>query len=327
MDLNTLWFILIAVLFAGYFLLEGFDFGVGMILPFLKRKERDAALKAIGPVWDGNEVWLITAGGALFAAFPEWYATLFSGFYLPLFLILIGLILRGVAIEWRGKVDTQTWRDRCDIGIGIGSWVPALLWGVAFANILRGVPVDANKQIDSGFSALLGLLNPYGLLGGLAFIVLFFAHGAIFLGLKAEEPLRSRAHGLGKVALAASIVVVGGFGLWTQLSYGKPATWAALVIAALGLILGLVAVLANRDGWAFTATSFTVLGVSALAFGALFPALMPSTLNPEWGLDIYNAASSHYTLIVMTWAAAFLTPVVVAYQGWTYWVFRKRVKV
>lgn len=204
MDLQILWFIIIGVLFAGYFLLEGFDFGVGMLLPFLGGKDakeraerRTAAVKSIGPVWDGNEVWLITAGAAMFAAFPEWYATLFSGFYLPLLLILLSLIMRGVGLEWRTKVETQRWRNLCDVGTAIGSWVPALLWGVAFANILRGVPIDADRQIDSGVEGLLGLLNPYGLLGGLAFVLLFMLHGAMFLGFKTTDPVRARVHQIG----------------------------------------------------------------------------------------------------------------------------------
>lgn len=327
MDLNTVWFILIAVLFAGYFVLEGFDFGVGMLLPFLGRKERDAALKAIGPVWDGNEVWLITAGGALFAAFPEWYATMFSGFYLPLFIILISLILRGVGLEWRGKIHSQAWRDRCDIGIGIGSWVPSLLWGVAFANIVRGVPIDSARQIDTGLGTLAGLLNPFGLLGGTAFILLFFLHGALFLGLKAEEPLRSRAHGMATKALIPAILVGGGFGLWMQLMSGKPGTWAALAVAAVALVAAGANVWKGRDGLAFASTALAVLAVVALFFGSLFPNLMPSTLDAAGTLDIHNAASTHYTLVVMTWAAGLITPLVILYQGWTYWVFRKRVTV
>lgn len=327
MDLNTVWFILIAVLFAGYFLLEGFDFGVGMLLPFLSRRERTAAIKAIGPVWDGNEVWLITAGGALFAAFPEWYATMFSGFYLPLFLILISLILRGVGLEWRGKIDSPTWRDRCDIGIGIGSWVPALLWGVAFANLVRGVPIDGARQIDSGLANLGGLLNPFGLLGGAAFLGLFLLHGAVFLSLKTAEPLRSRTHTLARSMFLPTLLIAGGFVLWLQINHGKPATWIAFGLTIVALLLSGVALLRGRDGVAFAATAMSVLAVVGLVFGSLFPNLMPSTLDPAGGLDIYNASSSHYTLVIMTWAAALLTPLVIAYQGWTYWVFRKRVMV
>lgn len=327
MDLQTIWFILVAVLFAGYFVLEGFDFGVGMILPWLKKEERTAAIRTIGPVWDGNEVWLITAGGALFAAFPEWYATLFSGFYLPLFLILLGLILRGVGIEWRAKVNTQTWRDRCDIGIIIGSWLAAILWGVAFGNIVRGVAIDSNRQIESGFDGFIALLNPFGLLGGLTFLGAFLIHGLLFLGLKAEEPLRSRAHNIAKKFIIPAIAVAAIFLVWTQLSYGRAATWIPLLLLVVCALVAAVMLQRGRDGWAFGAWAFVILFCAAQLFGSLFPNLMPTTLADGIGLDIYNSSSSPYTLKIMTWAAVILTPVVLLYQGWTYWVFRKRVSV
>ncbi|APQ54787.1 Cytochrome d ubiquinol oxidase subunit 2 [Corynebacterium pseudotuberculosis] len=323
MDLHIIWFILVGILFTGYFILEGFDFGVGMLLPFLKHRERDAAVKAIGPVWDGNEVWLITAGGALFAAFPEWYATMFSGFYLPLFLILISLILRGVALEWRSKVDTAAWRRWCDRGIGIGSWVPALLWGVAFANIVRGVAVDANRQIDSGLHGLLSLLNPFALLGGVAFVAVFLLHGATFLALKTNiQPV----HRVARVMIGPTIVVGAAFALWTQTSWPNW-TWAVVAVIVLACAATVASLSFRRDGWAFSATAVLICAVSVLLFGALFPSLLPTTLADGVGLDIYNAASSAYTLKVMTWAAVLITPLVLLYQGWTYWVFRARVIV
>ncbi|ATV80139.1 Cytochrome d ubiquinol oxidase subunit 2 [Corynebacterium pseudotuberculosis] len=323
MDLHIIWFILVGILFTGYFILEGFDFGVGMLLPFLKHRERDAAVKAIGPVWDGNEVWLITAGGALFAAFPEWYATMFSGFYLPLFLILISLILRGVALEWRSKVDTAAWRRWCDRGIGIGSWVPALLWGVAFANIVRGVAVDANRQIDSGLHGLLSLLNPFALLGGVAFVAVFLLHGATFLALKTNiQPV----HRVARVMIGPTIVVGAAFALWTQLLW-QTWTWAVVAVIVLACAATVASLSFRRDGWAFSATAVLICAVSVLLFGALFPSLLPTTLADGVGLDIYNAASSAYTLKVMTWAAVLITPLVLLYQGWTYWVFRARVIV
>lgn len=324
MDLHIIWFVLVGFLFTGYFILEGFDFGVGMLLPFLKHRERDAAIKAIGPVWDGNEVWLITAGGALFAAFPEWYATMFSGFYLPLFLILISLILRGVALEWRSKVDTAAWRRWCDRGIGIGSWVPALLWGVAFANIVRGVAVDANRQIDSGLHGLLALLNPFALLGGVAFVAVFLLHGATFLALKTDiQPV----HRVARVMIGPTIAIGAVFALWTQLSFGKAWTWAVVAVIVAACAATVASLSFRRDGWAFSATAVLICAVSVLLFGSLFPALLPTTLADGVGLDIYNAASSAYTLKVMTWAAVLITPLVLLYQGWTYWVFRARVIV
>ena len=333
MHLNTLWFIAVAVLFAGYFMLEGFDFGVGMLLPFLggvtkeeKAARRSAAIRAIGPLRDGNGVWLNTAGCALFAAFPEWYATMFSGFYLPLLLILVSLILRGVGLEWRGKVDTQIWRDRCDIGIAIGCWVPALLWGIAFAIIARGVPIDGNRQIDSGIGVPFSLLNPVGLLGGLAFVAVFMLHGAMFLGLKTTAPLRSHVHSFAlKFVAITAIILAAGFGLWVQINIGKPWTWVLVALIAAGLIGGVLAMFAGRDGGAFAATCFAVLGVVALLFGSLFPQLMPTSLTDGTSLTIHNASSTPYTLKVMTWAAAFFLPLVIAYQAWTYWGFRKRV--
>lgn len=335
MELEVLWFILIAFFFTGYFVLEGFDFGVGMLLPFLggKTKEeraerRTAAIKTIGPVWDGNEVWLITAGAAVFASFPEWYATMFSGFYLPLLLILLSLIVRGVGLEWRSKVQSQKWRDYADIATSVGSWVPALLWGVAFANILQGVPIDANRQIESGITGLLGLLNPYGILGGLVFVTLFMLHGAMFLGFKSEEPLRSRAHTVGVRYLAApTIILMAVFGMWTQLAHGKPETWWALAVVLVSIIIGFLALARGRDGWAFATTTVTVIALVVMIFMSLFPYVMPTSLADGVSLDIWNASSSEYTLQVMGWAALIFMPGVLIFQGWTYWVFRKRVKV
>src|SRR4051794_32686972 len=195
MELTTVWFALIAVLWIGYFTLEGFDFGVGMLLPVLSENEteRRVLINTIGPVWDGNEVWVLVAGGATFAAFPEWYATLFSGFYLPLLLILVALIVRGLAFEYRAKRDDATWRARWDLAIVIGSFVPALLWGVAFANILRGVPIARNKEYVGGF---FNLLNPYALLGGTTTLLLFLTHGALFVALKTDGDIRHRARAL-----------------------------------------------------------------------------------------------------------------------------------
>ncbi|TQF74257.1 cytochrome d ubiquinol oxidase subunit II [Rhodococcus spelaei] len=324
MGLQEFWFIAIAVLFIGYFVLEGFDFGVGMLFPVLGRTDtrRRVLLNTIGPVWDGNEVWLITAGGALFAAFPEWYATLFSGFYLPLLLILVALILRICAIEWRGKIDDPTWRARADLGIMIGSWVPAVLWGVAFANIVRGVGIDENKKVTSSFFEL---LNPYALLGGATTAIVFALHGAVFLALKTSGEVREDAVKVAARLSIPAVVVAGAFALWTQLAHGKGWTWILVAVAAAALV-GVVALTAKaREGWAFALTTVAVIAAVALLFGSLYPYLMPSTTDDAYSLTIYNASSSPYTLKVMTWAAAFMTPVVIIYQGWTYWVFRQRI--
>lgn len=311
-DLPLLWFIIIAFLFAGYFLLEGFDFGVGILLPVLGRDEarRAALLRTIGPVWDGNEVWLITAGGALFAAFPEWYASMFSGFYLPLFLILLALIVRIVGLEWRAKVDGDRWRAWCDAGIIIGSWAPPVLWGVAVANLVAGVPADAHLVYP--------LLRPVGLLGGAGLTAVFVLHGLTFLRLKTAGALRAEAGRLLAPVVAAAILLGGALALVVQLGHGKDWTWAAAGVAAAGLLAGAAAAARDRDGIAFTATAAAVIAVTVLAFGAMFPVVWP-------GLDVHAAASSAYTLKVMTWAAAVMTPLVMIYQGWTYWVFRRRI--
>ncbi|MEU5760763.1 cytochrome d ubiquinol oxidase subunit II [Nocardia sp. NPDC047648] len=327
MSLQEFWFVLIGLLFTGYFVLEGFDFGVGMLMPILGKgsdRRRRAVLNTIGPVWDANEVWLITAGAAMFAAFPEWYASLFSGFYLALLLVLVALILRICAIEYRGKIDDPRWRARCDIGIGIGSWVPALAWGWVFANVVHGVPLNEKKQFAGSVADLFG---PYALLGGLATGLLFALHGAMFLVLKTAGEVRDDARRTARLLLAPTVVVVGGFGLWTQLSYGAGWTWIPLALAVLGLVVAAAADFAQRDGWAFTGTTVTVAAATALLFGSLFPNVLPSTLDAAFDLTIHNASSTPYTLKVMSWAAALATPVVLVYQGWTYWVFRKRITV
>jgi cytochrome bd ubiquinol oxidase subunit II len=324
MELSEFWFILIAVLWTGYFFLEGFDFGVGMLLHPLSRDDEDrrVMINTIGPVWDGNEVWLLTAGGATFAAFPEWYATLFSGFYLPLFIILIALIVRGVAFEYRGKVDNDLWRKRWDLAIALGSWVPAVLWGVAFANIVAGVPIDANGTYTGGFGSL---LNPFALLGGVTTASLFALHGALFLALKTTGSVRERAH---RVALPIGVVAIvagGGFLIWNQLANGAAWTWIPVLAAAGCLVMALVANRSGNEGWAFAATGVTIAASVIALFGSLFPDVMPSTTDPAFSLTIENASSSAYTLRVMTWVALIMTPIVLAYQSWSYWVFRKRI--
>ena len=330
MALHELWFYLIAVLFLGFFVLEGFDFGVGMLMaPLGSRGDGDpddrrrAVLNTIGPVWDGNEVWLITAGAAMFAAFPSWYATVFSALYLPLLAILFGMILRIVAIEWRGKINDPQWRRWADIGIALGSWLPAILWGVAFAILLRGLPIDADEQVHPGIG---DVLSPYTLLGGLATASLFAFYGSVFIALKTTGAMRDDAFRFGRVLSIPVIVLAGGFGLWTQLAYGKTWTWLALAVAVVALLVAVRFVWQNtREGRAFAATVVVIAAVAVLIFGSMYPNLLPSTLNPEWSVTVENGSSTPYTLRIMTWASLALLPLVLVYQGWTYWVFRKRI--
>jgi len=326
MELTTVWFALIAVLWIGYFVLEGFDFGVGMLLPILGRNEpeRRAVLRTIGPVWDGNEVWVIVAGGATFAAFPEWYATLFSGFYLALFLILVALITRGVGIEYRNKRSSLAWRTRWDMLIAVASFVPALLWGVAFANIVAGVPIDANKNFTGD---LFTLLNPFGILGGLTTLSLFLTHGLVFLSLKTEGDLRERANRLvTPVGLVTAVIAVA-FLAWANVQTGTTFSAATSVVAALAFVGALFANRVKREGWAFIGTAVTIALAVVSLFLALFPDVMPSTTNPAFSLTTTNASSTPYTLTIMTVVAVVFTPLVLIYQGWTYYVFRKRVSV
>jgi cytochrome bd ubiquinol oxidase subunit II len=330
MRLQELWFGIIGVLFLGFFILEGFDFGVGMLMEPLARvgvgdreKHRRAALNTIGPVWDGNEVWLITAGAAMFAAFPGWYATVFSALYLPLLVIVVGMILRSVAIEWRGKIDDPAWRTAADVGIAAGSWLPAVLWGVAFAILVRGLPVDAAGRVNA---SLTDVLNAYTLLGGLATAGLFLFYGAVFVGLKTSGAIRDDAHRFaGRLSLPVT-ALVGGFGLWTQVAHGKDWTWLALGVAVAAQLAAVALVLRRAsDGWAFFSTAIVVAAVIVLMFGSLYPNLVPSTLNTQWSVTISNASSTPYTLKIMTWVTLVMAPLTMVYQGWTYWVFRQRV--
>jgi cytochrome d ubiquinol oxidase subunit II len=329
MSLQDLWFTLIAVLWCGYFLLEGFDFGVGVLLHLVGRNEaeRGRMLRAIGPVWDGNEVWLLVAGGATFAAFPQWYATLFSGFYLALLLILVALIVRVLAIEYRNKESDPVWRRRWDLAHTASAAVPALLWGVAFGNIVRGVPIDAAHNYTGSFFTL---LSPYAVLGGLTTLTVFTAHGAVFLALKTDGDLRENARKAALLAGAAAAACASAFLLWTLIHEGAgarhfTASLVTAVVAALALVGGLVATWRGRDGWAFAGTGGAIVAATATLFLALHPDVMPSTTSAAYSLTVANSSSSHYTLTVMSWVALAFTPLVLAYQGWTYWVFRARI--
>ena len=330
MTFQTVWFLLIAVLWIGYFVLEGFDFGVGMLLPTVSKNEADrrAVLTTLGPVWDGNEVWLLVAGGATFAAFPEWYATLFSGFYLPLFLILVALIVRGVAFEYRSKYGKAQWRQRWDVAIVISSAIPALLWGVAFANIVRGVPLEkASSGSIEYVGGFFNLLNPYALLGGVVTLSVFYTHGAVFLALKTAGTIRERANSIAlKAGLVAAVAAVS-FLVWTNLMLAEINSTVLIlsVTVALLWVAGLAMNFKGREGWAFIFSAGTIATFVSTLFFALYPRVMPSSLGSQFDLTITNASSTDYTLKVMTYVAVVMTPLVLLYQGWTYWVFRKRV--
>ncbi len=328
MDLNTVWFILIAVLFIGFFFLEGFDYGVGILLPFLGKddEERRFIINTVGPFWDGNEVWMITAGGAMFAAFPHWYATLFSGFYLALALLLLALIARGVAFEFRSQVEDPKWRDLWDKAIFLGSFLPALLWGVAMSNILRGVPVDETMTYVGGF---FNLLNPYALLGGITFVLVFTLHGALFLSLKLAGEMADRAAAMAQKVWPYAVGAFALFAISTIFVLGDAPNKVPAVVVA---VLALLAIAASKlfiqkeaMGKAFISVAVGIALTTVALFVGLFPRVLVSSLDPSYSLTIYNASASQYTLKTMTIVAAILVPIVLVYQGWTYWIFRQRI--
>ena len=328
MDYNILWFVLIVVLFTGFFFLEGFDYGVGTLLTLLSDKESDRTqiIRTIGPVWDGNEVWMLTAGGATFAAFPHVYATMFSTFYIALFLMLVALILRGVAFEFRHHREDDTWQRRWSYAIAFGSIVPAFLWGVAVTNLIAGLPIGANMVYQGNF---FGLLTPYTVVGGVTFLAVFAFHGAAFLRLRlTDRYLLDRARVLGlKFGIAAALLYV----LCMILTYVEtdlytsPIAAGALVISAVLFVVGLGAMYKGAQLPAFVLGSLAIVGTTVGFFAGLFPRLMVSSLNPGWSLTIYNASSTEYTLSVMTIAALVFVPLVLIYQIWTYYIFRKRI--
>ena len=327
--LQILWFILIAILWIGFFFLEGFDFGVGMLLPFLGKKdvERRAIINSIGSVWDGNEVWLLTAGGATFAAFPEWYATMFSGFYLALFLLVIGLILRGISFEYRSKDSNPVWRNRFDWMIAIGSFIPSLLLGTAFANLVHGVPINADKIYTGN---LFTLLNPFGLIGGVTMVSVFLLHGANFLTLKLDGDLRERARALSKklYTFAATMVVLLAITtyIFTDISTKIGINPGIMPIASVVVLLITIYFINRKmEGWAFISTGVHIILTQVAFFTLMFPRVMVSSTNPAYSLTIHNASSSQYTLTVMSVVALIFVPIVLAYQGWTYYMFRKRI--
>ncbi|HEX6343314.1 cytochrome d ubiquinol oxidase subunit II [Umezawaea sp.] len=322
--METLWFCVIALLWLGYFFLEGFDFGVGMLLPVLGRDERErrVMINTIGPVWDGNEVWLIVAIGATFAAFPGWYASLISTVYLPVLVFLLALIGRGVAFEYRGKVDSVRWRARWDGVIVVCSWLAPLTVGLLIASTVLGLPIDAEgNRVGSPFASL----RWDTLLGAAAITGYALVHGAVFTALKTEGDIRLRARALAlrlaPLALLPLLVLL----LVVQVRSGSVWTWAAAILVALAAFAAMARLALGREGQSFALMGLTIVAAVTALFGALYPNVLPSTLDPAYSLTVAGAASSPYTLTVITWVAAFGTPAVLIYQGWTYWVFRKRI--
>jgi cytochrome bd ubiquinol oxidase subunit II len=330
MDLQIFWFCLIAVLWSGYFLLEGFDFGVGMLLPFAPRTEaeRGAMFESIGPVWDGNEVWLVVAGGATFAAFPAWYATMFSGFYLALLLLLFFLIVRVVSFEWRGKGASPRWRAAWLWANAIGSTGIALVWGIGLANLIHGVPLNSNGDYDGG---LVDLFTAYTVFAGITFVLLFAFHGASYLTLRTTGDLYERVRFAARGLAVPAAAVGASFLIWTvfvAVDRNDKDVFPVVVPAVLGiaaLALAAFFVYAGRNGLAFTMTALGTVGAVATLFTGLYPRVMVSHPNFSNSLDVAGAASAHYTLVVMTVVALIVTPIVLLYQGWTYYVFRARV--
>ncbi|MCB9436691.1 MAG: cytochrome d ubiquinol oxidase subunit II [Anaerolineales bacterium] len=329
LELTSVWFSLIAVLFMGFFLLEGFDYGVGILLPWLAKTdtERRQIINTIGPHWDGNEVWAITAGGAMFAAFPHWYATMFSGFYIALVLMLLALILRGVAFEFRSKDKNPKWRLFWDWAIFFGSFIPAILWGVAIANLVKGVPIDGRMNYSGDF---FDLLSPYTLIGGLVTLSIFTLHGALFLNMKTDGAVMERSQQAAQRVWLPTVVIVLVFvglsyvdtDLFDQLGVnpGISALGAAVALLAAGALI-----YKRQTLWAFVMTSLTIIFTVITVFRGLYPRVMVSSIDPDFSLTIHNASSSEYTLKIMTVIALTLVPIVLLYQGWTYWVFRHRI--
>jgi cytochrome bd ubiquinol oxidase subunit II len=322
--LQIVWFVAIAVLWGGWLLLEGFDLGVGMHMLVSARSERDrrVMLNTIGPVWDGNEVWLITAGAATFAAFPLWYASLFSTLYIPLAVVLLGLIFRAVAIEYRGKRPSVRWVRFWTWALGLGSFVVAFGVGAALALTTTGLPVNANGDRVGG---PLAALSPMTLVGGLAVVGFCLVHGATFLALKSDGPVRERAGRFVPVAAPIALLPLVAWVVVVQVQRGDPLTWGLVVVAAAFAVVGWVSARRRREGLAFLGfAAFLVVGAASI-FAAVFPVVLPSTIDPAYDLTVSTASSSPYTLGVMTVVAAFGLPLVLGYQAWSYWVFRRRV--
>jgi cytochrome d ubiquinol oxidase subunit II len=328
MDLNTIWFLLVGVLVGGYAILDGFDLGVGVLHLFARsEQEKRINLNAIGPVWDGNEVWLLTGGGALFAAFPVVYATVFSGFYLALVLLLVALMFRAVSLEFRGKVESPGWRKAWDWAFGLGSLLPAILFGVAFGNVMRGVPIDAEGMYTGGF---FGLLNPYAVLVGVLSLAMFIMHGAIFMTLKTDGELRDRMAKIGNGAWVATLVLyvvmmIATFfaaGHLFDVAFSRPLFWGLVVVLMLALISVPVSLKGGKYMRAFVGSAVGILGMLFAAAASLYPRIVPSSIDLANSLDIYNSASTQRTQTVMLIIALVGMPIVIGYTAYIYWIFR-----
>lgn len=329
LSLNELWFVLVAVLFIGFFFLEGFDFGVGMSTQLLAKNDtqRRVLINSIGPFWDANEVWLLTAGGAMFAAFPNWYATLFSGFYIPLVFLLLALIGRGVAFEFRGKVGDVRWKRVWDGAIFTGSVLPPLLLGVVFACLIQGLPINEEMQLHAG---LFDVVNGYTVVGGLTMVMLCLLHGLMFTTLRTMGDLQERARRMARRLLLPVAALFVAFGVMTYFMtdiFEKRgvALTVLLVLVLLAFLLGGYFMNIKRDGWAFGMTGAVIALLVTSVFVGLFPRVMVSSINSAFDLTIYNAASGPYSLKIMTIVAVTLLPFVLGYQIWSYFVFHKRV--
>ena len=319
------WFIVIAVLWTGFFILEGFDFGVGMLHSVVGQDEagRRAAINTIGPLWDGNEVWLIVAGAAMFAAFPGWYATMFSALYLALALLLAALIIRGVAFEYRGKRDAARWRRTWDVSLTVGSLLAPLLIGVGLADLLHGLPINSAQNYTGSFWTL---LQPYALFTGVTLVLICLLHGATFLSLKTTGDMHERSRRIARTVAPFTAAAVVGFAIWTHVTSSSTFLLRPLeLLAIIAMLAAVWLVYARRDGFAFTATAVTMATCILSIFVGLYPNVMVSSTNPAYNLTVHNTASNPYSLDAMTIIVLIFLPLVLAYQSWTYYVFRRRV--
>lgn len=328
MDLITLWFIVVAVFWTGFFFLDGFDFGVGMLARLTGRDdaERRQMLSAIGPVWGADEVWLIMGGIAMFAAFPLWYAAVFPAAYIPLFLVIVALAIRGIAIEYRSKRPDARWRESWDIALAVASLLLPLLFGIFWAGMLHGIPIDASGTFVG--ESLLSFLNPFSILGGLTVVAFSLAHGATFLSLKTQGDVERRQTRLARPLTAVALVLMAAFAVWTATGYRSDHRGVVLcgALAVLALLVALIAHLGRRPLVAFWANGVAIAAFVALIFVGLYPNALPSTLDDGFTLTLESAAASPYALRVITIVTAVGLPVVIAYQAWSFWVFRQRIR-